>query len=358
MGGEKMRILAIFSLSLSAAVFAADYLLPVSALLPLALTFIILGAGLLLLRRRWLRGIELALFGLAAGLGVFLLKYNAITVPCHELDGETVTLHAYLTDYPEIYEDYCRAEIRITDRTLPRVNAILYVNDLSLTDAESGQVIETEAKLHSADMRYGREYDRYNAGDIFLTANAKTAVITDGKKLSVPVISAKIRKAVGSRIEKYYKPREAAFIKALTMGDKSALYKETELYNALSDAGLMHVAAVSGMHIAFLVSLLMFIFGRGRHGAVIAMIIVWAFVFCNRCFAISRESGLYAVASAARPCFQTGKRSAHLAFRCAGAGACKKSLCRGKSELTAFVWCNGGHNVLFGENIQRPHLRT
>ena len=274
-----MRILAIFSLSLSAAVFAADYLLPVSALLPLALTFIILGAGLLLLRRRWLRGIELALFGLAAGLGVFLLKYNAVTVPCHELDGETVTLHAYLTDYPEIYEDYCRAEIRITDRTLPRVNAILYVNDLSLTDAESGQVIETEAKLHSADMRYGREYDRYNAGDIFLTANAKTAVITDGKKLSVPVISAKIRKAVGSRIEKYYKPREAAFIKALTMGDKSALYKETELYNALSDAGLMHVAAVSGMHIAFLVSLLMFIFGRGRHGAVTAMIIVWAFVF-------------------------------------------------------------------------------
>ena len=127
-----MRILAIFSLSLSAAVFASVYLLPVSALLPLMLTFLIIGVGLLALRRRWLRGIELALFGLAAGLGVFLIKYGAVTVPCREADGETVTLHAFLTDYPDVYEDYCRAEVKLCERRLPHVNAILFVNDLSL----------------------------------------------------------------------------------------------------------------------------------------------------------------------------------------------------------------------------------
>ena len=120
-----MRILAIFSLSLSAAVFAANYILPVSALLPLSLSFLILGAGLLLLRRKWLRGIELTLFGLAVGLGVFLIKYETIAAPCHAQDGQTVIIRAILTDYPVVYDDYCRAEVRITDSRLPKVNAIL-----------------------------------------------------------------------------------------------------------------------------------------------------------------------------------------------------------------------------------------
>ena len=274
-----MRILAIFSLSLSAAVFAANYLLPVPALLPLALCFLALGTGLLLFRRKWLRGIELALFGLAVGLGVFLIKYRTVTVPCHELDGQTATFSACLLDYPDVYEDYCRAEVKISDRDLPTVNALLYVSDLSLKDAEPGQVIKAEGKLRTADRRYGRDYDRYNAKDIFLTVNAKTAVILDETKPSVSALSSKLRKTLGERTERFYKPREAAFMKALLLGDKSALYEETELYNSLNDAGIMHIAAVSGMHIAFLVSLLGFVFGRGRRGAVISIIIVWVFVF-------------------------------------------------------------------------------
>ena len=273
-----MRILAIFSLSLSAALFAAVYLLPASVLLPLALLFLLLGAGLLFFRRRWLRGIELMLFGLAAGLGVFLAAYRTVTLPCRELDGQTVTFRAFLTDAPDVYEDYCRAEVRITDSNLPNVNALLYVSDLSLQDAEPGQVIEAEGKFRPADVRYGREYDRYNARDIFLTVNARTARLTGETEFSVSAAAAKLRKAVGERIGKFYKQREAAFMKALVLGDKSALYEDRELYNGLSDAGLMHVAAVSGMHIAFLVSLLMFVFGRGKFGAVISIVLVWAFV--------------------------------------------------------------------------------
>ena len=274
-----MRVLAIFSLSLSAAVFAAVYLLPVSALLPFTLAFLLPGAGLLFFRRRWLRGIELTLFGLAVGLGVFFIKYKTVTAPCHELDGQTVTFRAFLTDYPVVYDDYCRAEVKLTDKALPKVNAILYVSDLSLKDTEPGQMIEAEGKLRTADIRYGKDYDRYNAKDIFLTVNAKTAAVTGETRFSVSAAAAKLRKILGEQTDKLYKPRQAAFLKALIMGDKSALYADRELYNGLSDAGLMHVAAVSGMHIAFLTSLLLLIFGRGKSGAVISIIIVWVFVF-------------------------------------------------------------------------------
>lgn len=111
-----MRILATFSLALSVAVFAANYTLPAEALLPLALTFALMGAALLLFRRKWLRGAELALFGLAAGLGVFLVKYNAVTLPCRALDGQKMTVHAYLRDYPDDCGSYYRAEVRLTDK--------------------------------------------------------------------------------------------------------------------------------------------------------------------------------------------------------------------------------------------------
>ena len=273
-----MRVLAIFSLSLSAAVFAAVYLLPASVLFPLILLFLLLGAGLLLFRRRWLRGIELTLFGLAVGLGLFLAAYRTVTLPCRELDGQTVTFRAFLTDAPDVYDDYCRAEVKITGRTLPNVNALLYVSDLSLKEAEPGQVIEAEGKFRSADIRYGQEYDRYNARDIFLTVNAKTARLTGETRFSVSAAAARLRKAIGEQIGKFYRQREAAFMKGLILGDKSAIYEDRELYNGLSDAGLMHVAAVSGMHIAFLVSLLMFVFGRGKSGAVISIVLVWVFV--------------------------------------------------------------------------------
>ncbi len=274
-----MRILAIFSLSLSAAVFAANYLLPASALLPLALCFLLSGALLLLFRRKWLRGIELVLFGLAVGLSVFLIKYKTVTVPCHKLDGQSLTFRACLLDYPDVYEDYCRAEVKVSDENLPAVNALLYVNDLSLKDVGPGQILEISGKLRTADRRYGKEYDRYNAKNIFLTVNAGSAVSTGETKLSVPALSSGIRRTLGEQADRFYKPREAAFMKALLLGDKSALYEETELYNALSDAGIMHVAAVSGMHIAFLVSLLGFAFGRGKVGVTVSVIIIWAFVF-------------------------------------------------------------------------------
>lgn len=273
-----MRILATFSLALSAAVFAANYFLPAAALLPLAVISALLAALLLLFRRRWLRGAELMLFGIAAGLGVFLIKYNTVTLPCRALDGQTRTVRAYLCDYPQDCGSYYRADIKLNGNELPRVNAILYVSGDSLRGCEAGDVIEAEAKLRSADVRYGKEYDRYNARDIFLTASAKTVSLTGEKMTALSVLSAKVRDAFVKQADKFYAPREAAFLKALILGDKSDLYGETELYNALSDAGIMHAAAVSGMHIAFLVGLLGFIFGAGRASAICSIVIVWAFV--------------------------------------------------------------------------------
>ena len=63
-----MRRLATGAIAFSAAVFAANYVLSLGSLLICAAVMAALGALLLLSRRRWLRGVEIAMFAAALGL--------------------------------------------------------------------------------------------------------------------------------------------------------------------------------------------------------------------------------------------------------------------------------------------------
>ena len=93
-----MRRLATGAIAFSAAVFAANYVLPLGSLLICAAVMAALGALLLLSRRRWLRGVEIAMFAAALGLTVFALHARRTAIPARELDGQTVTIDAALLD--------------------------------------------------------------------------------------------------------------------------------------------------------------------------------------------------------------------------------------------------------------------
>ncbi|MDO4983735.1 MAG: ComEC/Rec2 family competence protein [Eubacteriales bacterium] len=272
-----MRVLATFALALSCAVFLADYILPAGVLLPLSAACAVLAVISLLTKRKWLRGAVPALLGFSVGLGVFLVKYTVTVKPCREIDGQTLKLSAVLLDHPDIYDDYCRAFVKLTGENAPHVKAYLYDTEKALADAKPGERIVCTARVRSADMRYGKEYDRYNAGDVFLTGNISSEIIKERSGFTLAALPALVRKAVSDRIQTLYAPEFSPFLRSITLGDKSALYNLRSLYFDLSDAGLMHVAAVSGMHIAFLVGFLQFIFGNSRRGSVICIVLVWCF---------------------------------------------------------------------------------
>lgn len=56
-----------------------------------------------------------------------------------------------------------------------------------------------------------------------------------------------------------YAPEESALLKGILMGDKDGFTEEN--YQTLSKSGFMHIAAVSGMHISYLLLLLTALFG-------------------------------------------------------------------------------------------------
>ena len=67
---------------------------------------------------------------------------------------------------------------------------------------------------------------------------------------------------------------------------------------AQSRAGFMHIVAVSGMHVSFLVGLLQFILGRGKKERCYLHRTGVAFCAGDRCKPIGSEGGLHAVDAA------------------------------------------------------------
>jgi len=273
-----MRKLATVCAAFSAAIFAANFLLPGSVLLPAAAFLAAAGAALLALRRRWLRGVILAAFGLAAGLLCFAVHARCTTLPARRLDGETKPFTAVVLAYPRQYEEYASVELRLRVDGAPPLQTVLYDRTDSLGGLEPGDRITGTASLHAADLRFGKSYDRYNARNVFLTASLRELTRRERGGFSVSAAAVRLNRALADRIGLLFPEDTAAYFRALLLGDKSELYQDDALYLAMSRAGFLHIVAVSGMHVAALVAFLQLLLGTGRRSSLLCLLLVWCFV--------------------------------------------------------------------------------
>ena len=277
-GGETVRVLAIICFSFSAAIFAAAFLLPFSFLFPAAAILLLLGGLLLLTRRKWLRPLVLFLLSAACGLAWFAAHDLLTVVPARQLHGTTQLIHAVVLDYPLEASRYCRVTVSAELENGRKLDALVYDNSMSLAAAEPGDRVCFEAKLSSADMRYGEAYDAYIARDIYLKLNTRGEAVWEqhaGRWARLPV---RIQHALIERIHAIFPEDSTAFMKSLMLGDKSDLYRDEELYYSLSRAGNMHALAVSGLHVAFLVGMIQLLFGKSPFGSILSIVLVWCFV--------------------------------------------------------------------------------
>jgi len=272
-----MRKLATGAVSFSAAIFAANYILVSADLLLLAGALGLVGLVLALLRRKWLKRITIILFSVALGFACFAVHSKNTLGKIEEFDGQIHKVEARILTYPDVYDDYCRLEVRITSSYLPNLKAYLYDNDRQLAHAKPGDTVSLEAKLSSADTLYGEEYKGYYSKGIYLKISSQGSISLERGRFDVFVLPQHISHWLSSRIEDIFPEDTAVFMRSLMLGDKTDFYGDESLYVSMSRAGLMHIVAVSGMHISFLVNFLYHIFGKGKYGAVICLLLVWLF---------------------------------------------------------------------------------
>jgi len=115
--------------------------------------------------------------------------------------------------------------------------------------------------------------------------NRNEIVTLPSQDISWTQFSVNLKQQIRANLyESGFESRHIAFIEALTLGKKDLLSKDT--YQDFSKAGVLHVLAVSGLHVGLMLLILLFLFkpiSRNKAGKIFSsiciVIILWGYAF-------------------------------------------------------------------------------
>ena len=210
----------------------------------------------LLLKKKAQNPAAIAALGLAVGL-LWSASYDLwFMAPVRALDGETASFTALLRDdlQPTDHGSQVYADAEIDGQSC---RLLLYLEDMP--NARAGDRVELSAQL---SLPGGEDLDLYyRSVGVDLIAYARPGeTVIPADRLTLKTLPLLLRRAVKDRIGELYPADTEPFVRALIIGDRSGLSFSQK--NALSVSGIAHTVAISGMHIAVLMGLVMLLCGR------------------------------------------------------------------------------------------------
>lgn len=251
------RKLAGFGLAFALAELAAAYLPPLASLLTAAL-FISLFLFAAFTQRRAARFALPAVAGLLAGL-VWSAAYQlAVVKPAQSLAGQTYACTAIVQPDAETswQPGNVRATLLITRLDGRKTSLKVYCTDLPYSEA--GNIITGQFQLQPLRADSYR-MSRYAKGT-WLGASYQADYIWQGTSDALPYRLYHLRQAFAKRLTTYLPQHLAGVEAAMLLGEKSELTDEWS--DTFRTAGIAHLLAVSGLHVALLCGL--FAMGQGR----------------------------------------------------------------------------------------------
>lgn len=211
--------------------------------------------ALLLYRKGW-SPMALAALGLAAGL-IWTAAYDIwLMAPVRALDGETASFTALLRDdlQPTDHGSRVYADAEMEGHSC---RLLLYLDDVP--SARAGDRLSVTAQLR---LPSGEAYDLYYRSlGVDLIAYARPGeTVAPTEKMTLQTLPLLLRRTVKDRLGELYPADTEPFVRALIIGDRSALTFSQK--NAISVSGIAHTVAISGMHIAVLMGLVMLLCGN------------------------------------------------------------------------------------------------
>ena len=256
-----MRVLATIGFSFSAGVFLA-------ALLPWNGWQLYAAGGVLLLALAWLfaarkqkyfrRGL-LILLPLAVSLAYFAGYDHLVRQPIEDRCGAASDFAATVCDRPQATER--GAKITVELEGYHRARAVLY-GEAELLAARPGDTVTGTAQWQSAAHFDSDDVTHFNARGVYALLYGREDVrLSAGDGDALRWLPQRAGKAFREKVAAIWDdPRVSGFLTAELTGDKSAM--DDGDYLAMQETGLAHLFAVSGLHCAFLVTLLALLISR------------------------------------------------------------------------------------------------
>lgn len=256
-----MRVLATIGFSFSAGVFLA-------ALLPWNGWQLYAAGGVLLLALAWLfaarkqkyfrRGL-LILLPLAVSLAYFAGYDHLVRQPIEDRCGAASDFAATVCDWPQATERGARVTVELEG--YHRARAVLY-GEAELLAARPGDTVTGTAQWQSAAHFDSDDVTHFNARGVYALLYGREDVrLSAGDGDALRWLPQRAGKAFREKVAAIWDdPRVSGFLTAELTGDKSAM--DDGDYLAMQETGLAHLFAVSGLHCAFLVTLLALLISR------------------------------------------------------------------------------------------------
>lgn len=274
-----MRKLATAAVAFSVAVFVSHYLVPPDFYFVCAALCALLALAALFMKGDTRTRVLLIFLSAAVGFTVSYVSYQYKILPARDLSGAEESVRARVTDYPEIHDSYSTINVKLTGSDAPHLTALLYAYGDELNGLLPGDMVEANVRFKTADERYGEVFSGYNADNVYLLCYLNGEIELTGKSnLSFMYFPKTLAKNIKDISAKVFPKSTAPLMTALLTGDTNLLYQDTVLYANMAESGILHVVAVSGMNVAFLVGFISLIVRRKKLASLIAIPIVWIFV--------------------------------------------------------------------------------
>lgn len=256
-----MRVLATIGFSFSAGVFLA-------ALLPWTGWQLYAAGGVLLLALAWLFAVRkqkyfrrglLILLPLAVSLAYFAGYDHLVRQPIEDRCGAASDFTATVCDWPQATERGARVTVELEGYHQAR--AVLY-GEAELLAARPGDTVTGTAQWQSAAHFDSDDVTHFNARGVYALLYGREDVrLSAGDGDALRWLPQRAGKAFREKVAAIWDdPRVSGFLTAELTGDKSAM--DDGDYLAMQETGLAHLFAVSGLHCAFLVTLLALLISR------------------------------------------------------------------------------------------------
>ncbi len=300
-----MRKLAVFALAFSAAVFIAQYAVKWEYLWILGAAFAVIGIGGLFFRNMTRLFIMLAAFGASLGFFYDFAFELCFFAPAEELDGYVGTVEMSVKDFP-VSADYgynVPVSVRLPGK--PDVSAVMYAYDETPPELTPGDVLTVEVRLGPAGNIYGEKTDVFTSQGVFLFAYKTGSMeLTEDREFSLRYLPKYAAQGIKEKTEEIFPDDVQGFARALLTGDRTKLKENELLTKSLSTAGIYHIVAVSGMHVAFLVGFIRMFTRKRRLTAFICIPAVVFFVLMTGASPSVVRAGVMQIFLLAAPLFR------------------------------------------------------
>ncbi len=190
--------------------------------------------------------------------------------PAQALAGTEGPISGTVSSYPEQTSIGGWSMTLRLDGGLRAPDVLLY-GDETWGGLKPGDRVTCQARLEASTWMYGEQTTYYTARGVFLIAYCNQSPLEVQQADAVPLIywpdlcARYLREGLAAAFD----PVAAPLAAAVTIGEQSGL--DEGLSSALNRSGILHAVVVSGMHISFLMGVLLFLC-RGRRGLVLALV--------------------------------------------------------------------------------------